>query len=109
MMINEFIAARLDDPKRRRHMAPSTLEFLAWLNETHHIDGKLEGWYWLERRCESCKWGWMRWEPDLAPTVIGPEKGCPTIRRVATLFRGHPDFEDDWLEPEPTKSLWRAT
>lgn len=111
LRINDFVTGRLADPRASGALVadPTWRDLLVWLNEQHHIDGKLESWYWLERRCEYCKWGWMQHVPDRAPSEIGPEKGCPTIRRIANLFADHPDFDrDNWLEPAPKVSLWRS-
>lgn len=62
----------------------------------HHPDQKLEIWYWSSRACAECKHPWHRIVPGRAPTEIGPETGCPTLRHLVAEFSGHPDYQEEW-------------
>ena len=62
----------------------------------HHPDRVLENWYWLERKCAECGHGWHSWIPDSPPTVIGPERGCPTVRLLAQPYADRPGFQQAW-------------
>lgn len=59
----------------------------------HQPDRPADTWYWLERECAGCG---SRWHavtpPGTPPTVIGPERGCPTIRLLASAYANRPGY-----------------
>jgi len=64
--------------------------------EIHQPERGPDTWYWLERRCKGCGSGWHKWIPDRPPTEIGPERGCPTLRALASVYADHPDYREEW-------------
>ena len=71
----------------------------AWkkILELHGPDRVLENWYWLERKCQECGHPWQARTPiGTPPTVIGPERGCPTVRLLASAYADREGFQEAW-------------
>lgn len=65
--------------------------------ELHHPDREADTWYWLERECAGCGRRWHgNTPPGTPPTVIGPERGCPTIRLLASPYKGREGWQEEW-------------
>lgn len=62
----------------------------------HQPSRPADTWYWLERECGGCHDRWHKWVPDKRPTDIGPERGCPTLRHLASMYADHPDYLKEW-------------
>jgi len=62
----------------------------------HQPEQGPDTWYWLQRRCKGCGSTWHKWLPDRPPTEIGPERGCPTLRALASVYADHPDYREEW-------------
>lgn len=62
----------------------------------HQPDRILENWYWSQRKCAECGGTWHKWLNNYAPTDIGPEQGCATLRALAEIYADHPDYKGEW-------------
>ena len=63
----------------------------------HQPDRGADTWYWLERECAGCGRRWHgNTPPGTPPTVIGPERGCPTVRLLASAYADLPGFQEAW-------------
>lgn len=93
--IRDFIRARLalGTPP---HIGRQVAEIIYWQVDIHLPSQPLESWYWHSRVCQGCRSSWHKHLYNEIPTKIGPETGCPTLRRWATLWRGHTDWNENW-------------
>ena len=94
---------RLSDPTFCSSPWPTTAQMLARIAadrkilELHHPDRVLENWYWPERRCAECGQGWHGMTPiETPPTVIGPERGCATVRLLASPYKRREGWQEEW-------------
>lgn len=100
--IRDFIRARLALGERTAmyggRIPKDVAEVIWWQVETHLPSQRLESWYWHDRVCQGCRSSWHKHLYNEIPTKIGPEIGCPTLRRWARLWETHPNFDQNWRD-----------
>lgn len=72
------------------------IEFLIAEAGRHMPNRVVDGWYWPERRCSACDWGWHWVASSPTPTTIGDERGCPFLRGLAIIFEDETGFQESW-------------
>lgn len=65
--------------------------------ELHQPSRDPDTWYWDQRECAECGHLWHGRTPSgTPPTVIGPEHGCPTVRLLASPYKGREGWQESW-------------
>jgi hypothetical protein len=95
--ISEFLEARIDEDEKRASyygMALGTDRVLAECKakrailKEHELDLHMSGPY-----CDTCAEWWKCELGEGPPPVKYP---CPTVRALAAVYKGHPDYQQEW-------------